>query len=346
VPHPVIIDLNSLARRAIAASALEDLRTGAKPAGGIYGTLSMLLNILNQPDISADYIVACMDDGIPPWRLEALPEYKAHREDKRRMLTPEQQESVYTQLEDIRQLLPLLGVRVLRYEDREADDVVAAACRVFIGRGAVGPGSAPLVISGDRDLYQVMNYGQGVRVWDLGKKTAMTPAATKEVFGVPVQCWILYKALQGDASDNITGVPGIGEKTAAALIEAVSDLYTENTGGGMYTMLTPSEQLRQMLNIVEDAPASARKKYMNALLEQRQHLHTVLKAIDLTASFGPVGRFTESLLAPTPEIVVKDFLRYCRDLSFASVITDPKKWTRPYLTAEKFRASRPYDLPF
>jgi DNA polymerase-1 len=334
--HPVILDFNSLARRCCAASALEDLKTGAKPTGGIYGTLSMLTTLLNSGEVDADRIIACVDCGVPAFRMSCIPAYKANREEKRKMMTPEDEAQVYGQLDDLLEILPLLGVTILRYEDMEADDIVAACTRVFAAEG-----EAPLIVTGDKDLYQLLNVSVLTRLYDLNAKKFYTAHTAHEDYRVPISCWILYKALQGDKSDNIDGVAGIGPAIAAGLIEAASTMYNERTGGKLFEYLSPGDQLRELRNIIEDGPVGSRKKYMAAFLVEYPRLCNVIAGIDLSESFGGTRSLRQTIMEDNRGVDVMRFLGRCKALQFESVLGNPKKWTAPFILAKKRRDTKP-----
>jgi 5'-3' exonuclease len=164
-------------------------------------------------------LVACWDDDWrPAFRVALLPSYKAHRvapntnpadnvEESPDLLTP--------QVPVIVDLLAALGVARVGSPDAEADDVIGTLA-------AADPGPVD-VVSGDRDLIQVVDDAREVRVLYIGRGLAklevMDEAAVRAKYGIPGRAYADFAALRGDPSDGLPGVAGVGEKTAAGLIQ-------------------------------------------------------------------------------------------------------------------------------
>lgn len=206
----LLIDGNGLAYRAF--YALPPLKTSlGEPVSAVYGFATMLLKILEKE--RPDFLAASFDKGPPTIRKDAFPEYKAQRE--------KMPEDLSGQFVLIEEFLDILGVPVFWEEGYEADD-----CLATLARRAEENGLEVLILSGDRDLLQMVS--QNIRVLiprkGIGDLATYDEAAVRERFGLSPEQLIDMKALAGDPSDNIPGVPGIGEKTASKLIAEYGSL--------------------------------------------------------------------------------------------------------------------------
>jgi len=215
-PTLYLVDGHALAYRAYfaltAAGSGGRWQTSAgEPTAGIYGFASVLIRLLEQD--RPDYIAVAFDTG-KTFRDELFPEYKATREKMPDDLRP--------QIERIRQLVDAFNIPRLEMEGYEADDVLGS-----IARQAAEQGLGVKIITGDRDLLQlvderVMVNLAGGRMADA--KDYAGDAEVLEYLGVRPGQIVDYKALVGDKSDNIPGVPGVGEKTAQALLAKYDSL--------------------------------------------------------------------------------------------------------------------------
>ena len=160
------------------------------------------------------HVVACMDaDWRPAWRVAAVPSYKAHRvASGAEEIVPDE---LTPQVPLICAALEALGIAYVGVAGYEADDVIAT-----LAASATRPVD---VVTGDRDLFQVIDDGRGVRVLYIAKGVArhevMDEAAVSARYGVPGRAYADFALLRGDASDGLPGAAGIGEKTAAALVK-------------------------------------------------------------------------------------------------------------------------------
>src|SRR3954468_15021753 len=174
-------------------------------------------------------LIACLDaDWRPAFRVAAVPSYKAHRaeEDGTEQTPP----GLAVQIPLITQVLTAAGIATAEHEGYEADDVIATLA-TRAASGASGPGPVPVdVVTGDRDLFQLADDARGIRVLytikGLGKLDAIDEKAVSDKYHIPPGTYADFAVLRGDPSDGLPGVPGIGEKTAAALITAFGDLET------------------------------------------------------------------------------------------------------------------------
>ena len=160
-------------------------------------------------------LIACMDaDWRPAFRVAAVPSYKAHR--ARADGTEEAPPALTAQIPVIEQVLGALGLAMAAASGYEADDV--------IGTLATRAGGPVEIVTGDRDLFQLVDDERPVRVIytvrGLAKLDVVDEAAVTERYGIPGRAYADFAVLRGDPSDGLPGVPGVGDKTAAALVQA------------------------------------------------------------------------------------------------------------------------------
>jgi DNA polymerase I len=195
-----LIDISSYFYRAFhALPALSNAR--GVPTNATYGVTRMLLKVLRERQ--PQHLALVFDAKGPTFRHNLYKEYKAHR--------PPMPESLVVQLPYIRKVIDALNLPSLVQEGYEADDIIGT-----LVRQAREQGYGVEIISGDKDLLPLVQ--EGVDMWDPMKEVRYDPAAIQEKYGLSPQELVEVRALAGDASDNIPGVPGIGEKTALKLI--------------------------------------------------------------------------------------------------------------------------------
>ncbi len=179
-----------------------------EPTAGIYGFARELIRILEQE--KPEYIAVAFDTG-KTFRDEMFPDYKATRAKMPDDLRP--------QIERIREMVDIFNLPRLEMEGFEADDVLGSVARV-----AAEQGLGVKIVTGDRDLLQLVNERTAVYVAGDDKTYVTDEDVAKSKLGVPPQQVVDYKAIVGDKSDNIPGVPGVGEKTALGLLEKYGSL--------------------------------------------------------------------------------------------------------------------------
>jgi 5'-3' exonuclease len=231
------------------------------PVNAIRGLLDMTSRLVRARHPAG--LVACLDaDWRPAFRVEAVPSYKAHRlaadgasEDTPPALVP--------QVPVIEAVLRAAGVAVAGQPGYEADDVMAT-----LAARSDGPVD---VVTGDRDLFQLVDDARAVRVIytvrGLQNMDVIDEAAVSAKYGIPGRAYADFAALRGDPSDGLPGVPGVGEKTAAALIQAFGSIEGITTaldaghGGFPRGSRDKLEKARDYLDIalsvvkvVDDAP--------------------------------------------------------------------------------------------
>ena len=184
--------------------------TQGEPTAGIYGFTSVLLRILEQEN--PDYLAVAFDTG-RTFRDDIFPEYKGTRQ--------KMPDELHLQIERIRQLVDAFNIPRLEVEGYEADDVLGS-----VARQAVEQGLGVKIYTGDRDLLQLVDKRIIVNLpgRSLSDAKDYLPEDVKNYMGVMPDQVVDFKALVGDKSDNIPGVTGIGDKTAASLLETYGDL--------------------------------------------------------------------------------------------------------------------------
>jgi 5'-3' exonuclease len=184
------------------------------PVNAIRGLLDMMTRLVRARHPTS--LVACWDsDWRPAFRVAAVPTYKAHRVSADGV-AEEIPPALAAQVPVIEQLLTAAGIPVVGHEGCEADDI--------IGTLAARSHEPVDVVTGDRDLFQLVDDSRGIKiiytVRGLQNLDVIDEAVVASKYGIPGRAYADFAALRGDPSDGLPGVPGIGEKTSAALINA------------------------------------------------------------------------------------------------------------------------------
>ncbi|WP_019528561.1 DNA polymerase I [Dasania marina] len=204
----VLVDGSSYLYRAFHAMYKADLRTSkGEPVGAIRGVTSMLRRLVQ--DYPGSSIVVIFDAKGKTFRDEIYSEYKAQR--------PPMPDDMRPQIEPIHNIVKAMGMPLLVIEGVEADDVMGT-----LAQQATDQGIDVVLSTGDKDMAQLVN--QHVTLVNTMTETVMDVEGVKEKFGIPPELIIDYLALMGDKVDNIPGVPGVGEKTALALLQGLGSL--------------------------------------------------------------------------------------------------------------------------
>ena len=183
-----------------------------EPTGAIFGVVNMIRSLMNQYDPT--HIAVVFDASGGSFRNELYSEYKATREEMPENLRP--------QIEPIHTILKAMGLPLLCVDGVEADDVIGT-----LARQAEKENLEVLISTGDKDMAQLVS--DKITLINTMNNTILDPEGVMKKFGVPPEKMIDYLALRGDTSDNIPGVPGIGEKTALNLLthfESLNDIYS------------------------------------------------------------------------------------------------------------------------
>jgi 5'-3' exonuclease len=213
----MIVDGNSYAHRAGSVMYLSNEK--GEPTAVAYGMLNMLRSLLEQNDIGE--ICICWDYKGYTSKKAIYPEYKGDRKQKREDAGQhELYIEILKQINELYEILPAFGIKQLRKEGVEADDLIGLLVEEMLQRNR----KDILVVSGDRDLFQLVDHG--ITIYFPNKDIYLTEENfEKEVedegvkLEIPPYLYIFYKTLKGDAGDNIKGLGGFGKKTATRLLK-------------------------------------------------------------------------------------------------------------------------------
>ena len=209
--------------------------------GAIYGVVNMLKSLLRQYQPSQMAVV--FDAKGPTFRNEMYSEYKAHR--------PPMPDDLRSQIEPLHQIIRAMGLPLLCISGVEADDVIGT-----LARQASEQGRPTLISTGDKDMAQLVD--EHVTLINTMTNTVLDRQGVTEKFGIGPELIIDYLALMGDKVDNIPGLPGVGEKTATALLQglgSIADIYQQLdkvsslSFRGAKTMAAKLEEFRQQLTL-------------------------------------------------------------------------------------------------
>ncbi len=234
------------------------------PVNAVYGFTNMFLKLTTQ--IKCDYCLVLFDAKRKNFRNDFFAEYKGTRKDIPEELIP--------QFPIIREAVDALNLNYLEMEGYEADDLIAT-----YARQATDKGYEAVVVSADKDLMQLIR--PGVEYYDPMKDKFFTPEDVKEKFGVYPERVVDVQALAGDSTDNVPGVPGIGLKTAAELV---------NLFGSLTEVLDHAAEIKQ-------------NKRRETLLNNRENAEISLKLVTLKDNV-PVEHDIETFHCKKPDIDV------------------------------------------
>lgn len=245
----LIVDGSSLVYRAFFALPLLQTRQGLY-TNAVYGFTTMLLRLLDEEKPA--FVAVAFDKGKATFRHEEYKEYKAKREK-----TPGE---LSEQLSYVRELLDALHIPVLEADSFEADDVIGT-----LATQANHHGISPLIVTGDADIFQLVDTPAEV-IYTRKGITQTERYTEKELFeryGLTASQFIDYKALKGDTSDNIPGVPGVGDKTAVKLLTQYGSLeriyeHLSDIPGRLHELLSRYRDQaflsKRLATIVRDMP--------------------------------------------------------------------------------------------
>jgi 5'-3' exonuclease len=213
----MLLDTASLYYRAFYGMPETVTAPDGTPVNAVRGLLDTIARLVR--DRRPARLVACLDaDWRPAFRTKAIPSYKAHRAEPDG--TEQTPPGLAVQIPLITQVLTAAGVALAEYPGYEADDVIAT-----LAARATRPVD---VVTGDRDLFQLVDDSRQVSVLytirGLARLEVVDEAAVSAKYDIPGRAYADFAVLRGDPSDGLPGVPGIGEKTAAALIRAFGDV--------------------------------------------------------------------------------------------------------------------------
>ena len=295
-PTLMLLDGNSLAFRAFYALPAENFKTqGGLTTNAVYGFTAMLINLLR--DEQPSHIAAAFDVSRQTFRLEKYPEYKAGRS-----ATPDEFRG---QIDITKEVLGALGITVLAEPGFEADDVIAT-----LATQAEDEGYRVLVVTGDRDSLQLVSDDVTVLYPRKGvsELTRFTPEAVVEKYGLTPQQYPDFAALRGDPSDNLPGIPGVGEKTATkwiaeygslqALVDQV-DTVTGKVGDALRANLSHVVLNRELTDLVKDVPLAQTPDTLRMQPWDRDQIHRLFDDLEFRVLRE---RLFETLASADPEV--------------------------------------------
>ena len=256
-------------------------RSDGTPVNAVHGFCQMLWKLL-QDSIEAGeptHFAVIFDAARKTFRSEIYPEYKAHR--------PPAPEDLVPQFSLIRDAVKAFGLPGIEQDGFEADDIIASYVRQTIKAG----GEA-VIVSSDKDLMQLIE--PGVVMFDTMKNKVIGPDQVMDKFGVGPERVVDVQALAGDSSDNVPGVPGIGVKTAALLINEFGDLEQ---------LLAGAETIKQ-------------KKRRENLIEFADQARVSRELVLLRDDVSDLAPLDELTLKPSPE---KEILGFLGDMEFSKL---------------------------
>ena len=201
-PEIFLVDVSGFIFRAYYAIRSNLTNSKGQPTNAVFGVAQMLTKLIE--DVSPRYLGLVFDVSRRSFRTELFPDYKGHR--------PDPPEDLVPQFALIQKLAEAMGLKILEKENYEADDLLGTLARRFSEAG-----HPVRIVTSDKDLMQLVN--ERVTLLDTWKNKSIGIEDVKERFGVEPEKVIEVLGLAGDSSDNVPGVPGVGEKTAIQLIQ-------------------------------------------------------------------------------------------------------------------------------
>ena len=204
----VLVDGSSYLYRAFHAFPPLTNREG-EPTGAMYGVVNMLKSLISQ--VEPSHIAVVFDAKGKTFRDELFEQYKSHR--------PPMPDELRSQIQPLHAIIKALGIPLISVEGVEADDVIGT-----LAVQAAKEGKHVLISTGDKDMAQLVN--DHIMLINTMNNTLLDREGVIEKYGIPPELVIDWLALQGDSSDNIPGVKGVGEKTALALLLGIGSIKT------------------------------------------------------------------------------------------------------------------------
>jgi len=298
VPTLALIDGNSIAYRAFYALP-EDLATkSGQVTNAVFGFTRMLIRLLK--DYHPDGIAVAWDVSRQTFRTESYPEYKAQRE--------KAPDHFRSQLPLMDEVLQTLHVTQLRLEGYEADDLIAT-----LARKAVSQGWDVLIVTGDRDAFQLIEGPVKVVYTRRGISDIVLADEgwVEERYGISPDQYVDYAALRGDTSDNLPGVPGVGEKTASRLVAEYGDLdnlylsVAEQTPKLRDNLSEHREQVflnRELMRLVDDLDLGVDVEELRTREWDRNQVKDLFDSLEFHSMWGDLEQALPSTV-PVSEMV-------------------------------------------
>ncbi|WP_229564976.1 MULTISPECIES: DNA polymerase I [Rhodococcus] len=294
-PTLLLLDGHSLAFRAFYALPAENFKThSGQTTNAVYGFTSMLINLLR--DEQPTHVAAAFDVSRKTFRAELFAAYKAQRS-----AAPDDFKG---QIDLTKDVLGAMGIPVMAIEGYEADDIIAT-----LATQAHAQGFRVLVVTGDRDALQLVNGDITVLYPRRGVSdlTRFTPEAVEEKYGLTPEQYPDFAALRGDPSDNLPGIPGVGEKTAAkwireygslsGLVDRVDEVRGK-TGDALRENLSNVLLNRQLTEMVRDVAVPYTPEQLALAPWDRDRIHRLFDDLEFKVLRD---RLFETLSSAEPE---------------------------------------------
>nr|AAR11869.1 DNA polymerase I [Caldicellulosiruptor saccharolyticus] len=308
----VIFDGNSILYRAFFALPQLTTSTGI-PTNAIYGFLNVLLKYLDSE--KPDYVAVAFDKKGRAVRKSEYEEYKANRKPM--------PDSLQVQIPYVREILAALNIPVLKCEGYEADDVIGTLVNRFKAQDL-----EIVIITGDRDTLQLLDKNVIVKIvttrFDRTTEDLYTVENVKEKYGVFAHQVVDYKALVGDASDNIPGVKGIGDKTAIKLLEeyqTLENIYQNlnNIKGALKEKLESGKDMaflsKRLATIICDLPIEVNLEELKTKEWDKERLYQILLQLEFKSFIKRLG-FSEEINYARQNFQLPEFsIKELRDVS-------------------------------
>ncbi len=292
-PVLYLIDGNSYCYRAYYALGHLSNSSG-QSTNAVYGFVNMLGRLLTTE--KPEYLGICFDSKEPSFRHRKFAEYKIHR--------PGMPLDLVSQLPIIKEIVSALAVPAFERPGFEADDLIAT-----ITRRATEEDFEVAIVTGDKDMLQLV--GPRVRVHNTHKEGLVYDAGqVQERYGVPPEKIVEIMALMGDASDNIPGVPGIGEKTAVRLIQEFGSLeevlagrnrMKDKLAAALGEFAEQARMSRELATLDTAVPLALDFRQFKMGIPDREKLKEIFTRLEFKRLPGFLGLEEETLLSPAPE---------------------------------------------
>jgi 5'-3' exonuclease len=274
------------------------------PTHAVYGFTSFMLDLLKQKQ--PDYIFCAFDESLRTgFRHQLCADYKANRE------LPD--DALAFQLNACRQLCRVLGVAEMASDIYEADDLIGSMANTMRGAGV-----QPIIVSRDKDLMQLVR-DQDL-YWDFGKAYPKSQKQLEQTLEIGCSQMVDYLALVGDKSDNIAGVPGVGEKTAKQLLSHFPD----------------TEAILEHLDQVQDLPIRGAKKLADKLLASQSQIS---RSRQLATIVTDIDSMPASKDITWQGVHIQAFELFAEEMGFGNVFTARLAELKHRPMASNFRVS-------
>jgi len=291
----ILIDGHSLAYRMYFALERTQMKTADQfPTWGVFGFFKTIFELLKMTE--PDGMAIAFDVGRETFRTELYPAYKAHRE--------KMPDALVQQMSKIREGVELLGIPIFELPNYEADDVIGT-----LARKAASEGVNVTILTGDQDAFQVIDPEARISLLVPSFQGGLSRYDRQKVFekwGVYPEQVTDFKGLKGDTSDNIPGVPGVGDKTAAKLLA----------------------QYQTLENVLANVEAISGKKLQENLTQYKEQ--AILSKLLATIRYDAPVEFTEDAChLRIPDI--DDFLKFLADCEFRAFLNQYQTLLKPFL---------------